>query len=354
MALVTFWIALSGLVYVYFGYPLLLLIWCRLARRPVHKAQQEPTVSLVIAMHNERARVHQRLQNCLTLDYPPEKLQIIVALDAPTDGTDGIVAGYGKSIEVVHSTRHIGKAAALNQAMAVARGELVIFTDARQQFETNVIRELAANFSDPAVGAVSGGLILLDEHGHEAGDSASAYWRYEKKLRAMESAIHSVPGATGAIYAIRRKLFQPLPPRTILDDVLIPMRIVLAGWRAVFDPAARAYDIASASPEHEYLRKRRTLAGNYQLLVELPELLLPWRNPIFVQFVSHKVGRLLSPYCLVALFIANLFLEGPVYRTILGAQVLWYALAAAGWLISTRTASQRILRRDALDGRSRL
>jgi hypothetical protein len=155
----------------------------------------------------------------------------------------------------------------------------------------------------------------------------------------MESDIHSVPGATGAIYAIRRTLFVPLAAETILDDVVIPLRIVLGGKRAIFEPAARALDTVSRNPQREYEKKQRTLTGNYQLLVEMPQLLFPWRNPIFVQFVSHKVGRLVVPYCLVALFISNLFLRDGLYGVLLIAQGFWYLSAYAGWLTSTRESA---------------
>jgi cellulose synthase/poly-beta-1,6-N-acetylglucosamine synthase-like glycosyltransferase len=331
MAEAIFWTALAGIAYVYAGYPLLLLAWRRWGHWPVLKRYQEPSVSLVIAMRNERNNVVRRLQNCFDLDYPAHKLQVIVSLDAPTDGTHDLVREYaGKGVEVACSAVHRGKAEALNSGVAIATGEVLVFADARQRFDTRAIRELVANFADASVGAVSGELMILDDQAEEAGDAVGAF------LRAMESGIHSVPGATGAIYAIRRELFVPLPAGTILDDVVIPMRIVLAGKRVIFDPAARAYDVASQSAKSEYERKTRTLAGNYQLFAQMPELLAPWRNPIFVQLVSHKLGRLLVPYCLAALFISNLFLLHDLYSVVLVGQVLWYALAGAGWLVSTR------------------
>jgi cellulose synthase/poly-beta-1,6-N-acetylglucosamine synthase-like glycosyltransferase len=342
MAETILWTALAGIVYVYAGYPLLLLAWRMWGRRPVRKRRYEPSVSLVIAMRNERTNVRAKMQNCLNLDYPPGKLQVIVSLDASTDGTEALVRDYaGKGVEVVSSPVHRGKAEALNSGVAIATGSIVLFADARQQFGKGAVRELVANFADASVGAVSGELVLLDEQGKESSDAAGAYWRYEKGLRAMESEIHSVPGATGAIYAIRRELFAPLAAGTILDDVVIPMRIVQAGKRVIFEPAARAYEFASQSAKSEYERKVRTLAGNYQLLARMPELLAPWRNPIFVQFLSHKVGRLLVPYCLAALFISNLFLLHGFYLTIMIGQVLWYALAGAGWLASTRDSKVR-------------
>jgi cellulose synthase/poly-beta-1,6-N-acetylglucosamine synthase-like glycosyltransferase len=186
------------------------------------------------------------------------------------------------------------------------------------------------------VGAVSGALVLLDAQAKEASDGVGLYWRYEKKLRAMESDIHSVPGATGAIYAIRRELFTPLPTGTILDDVVVPMRIVLGGKRAIFDPSARAYGAVTQTPDMEYEKKKRTLTGNYQLFAEMPELLVPWHNPIFVQLMSHKVGRLIVPYCLAVLFISNLFLLDGLYRVALVIQVTWYIMACVGWFVSQR------------------
>lgn len=337
MAEVIFSIALACTVYVYAGYPLVLLAWRWWQGQPVRKRYQEPNVSLVIAMHNERNNVQPKMQNCFELDYPRARLQVIVSLDAPTDGTDSLVREYAdKGVEAVYSSVHRGKAETLNSGVAVATGEIVVFADARQMFDKRAVRELAANFADTSVGAASGELVLLDEQGKETSDAAGAYWRYEKGLRAMESDIHSVPGATGAIYAIRRALFTPLRAGTILDDVVVPMRIVLAGKRVVFDSAARAYEVASRNANSEYERKIRTLAGNYQLIVQMPELLAPWRNRIFVQFISHKLGRLLVPYCLVALFISNLFLLHGAYLIVLVGQILWYSMACAGWLISTR------------------
>src|SRR5579863_915979 len=339
MATIIFWISLVGVAYVYIGYPLVLMAWRRLAGRPVRKRSHEPTVSLVIAMGNEAGNVLPKMRNCRDLDYPPDKLQVIVSLDAPTDSTYELLRDrVSPGVTIVFSPIRGGKAAAVNRGVAAATGEILVFGDASQRLEPNALRELVANFADESVGAVSGALILLDEHAREACDGAGAYWRYEKALRAMESDIHSVPGATGAIYAVRRSLFAPLSAGTILDDVVVPMRIVLGGHRAVFDPAARAYDAVSDSAECEYRRKRRTLTGNYQLLAEMPELLSCRRNPIFVQFISHKVGRLLVPYCLAALFISNLFVMHGAYPAAFAAQVLFYCTAAAGRLIPNRAA----------------
>ncbi|MDP9055206.1 MAG: glycosyltransferase family 2 protein [Acidobacteriota bacterium] len=338
-----FWISLLVTLWVYMGYPLLLIVWRAIRRRPVRKIYQEPTVSIVLAMHNESHTVQAKMLNCFALDYPADKLQIIVSLDAPSDNTEDLLEPWEqRGVKVVRSNVRKGKAAAINAAMPFASGEIVLFGDARQRLSENALRELVANFSDPAVGAVSGELVLLDQNGEESKEGVGLYWRYEKALRAMESEISSVPGSTGAIYAIRRNLFQPLPQGTILDDVLIPMRIVLNGKRAIFEPAARAYDQVTLTPELEFEKKRRTLMGNYELLFQAPELLLPGRNPILVQFFSHKVGRLIVPWCLVALLMSNLFLLHGFYLLFLIAQVLFYTFALAGGVMSRRKEDLKV------------
>ena len=336
-----FWLSFALVVYVYFGYPAILALRRRIARRPVRKAYWEPAVSIVIAAHNERQRIETKLQNCLSLDYPKRKMQIIVSLDGPTDGSEFVVWKYvSKGVDLVHSKEHRGKAAALNAALKRATGEIVVFADARQTFDRSAIRELAANFADPDVGAVSGELLLMDESEQEAASGVGLYWRYEKCLRAMETEIHSIAGATGAIYAIRRELYEDLPEDTLLDDVLTPLRIVLKGNRVVFDPAAKAYDTVACCPLAEYGRKVRTLAGNYQLLGQLPQLMLPWKNPIFFQFISHKVGRLLVPYALILLLVTNVFLLRGFYAVTLALQAAWYLSAAAGYALSRREITE--------------
>jgi biofilm PGA synthesis N-glycosyltransferase PgaC len=345
-----FWTAFAIVFYVYLGYPGVLMLWRCACSRPARKRACEPTVSIVIAAHNERDTIEARLQNCLALDYPKRKLQILVSLDGPTDGSEFIVwKCVPLGVELIHSKQHSGKATALNRALRRATGEIVVFADARQVFHPRAIRELVANFSDESVGAVSGELVLVSspsELRHSVEESATdigLYWRYEKLLRSMESDIHSIGGATGAIYAIRRNLYRDLPPDTILDDVLTPLRIVLGGMRAVFDPEAKAYDAVSCCALAEYGRKVRTLAGNYQLLAHVPQVLLPWRNPIFFQFLSHKLGRLVVPWALLALFITNVFMLRGIYVVTFSLQAAWYLCAVLGYVFAKRDTEEPVL-----------
>ena len=334
MAKATFWISFATIFYVYVGYPLLLLAWRSVARRPRQKRFWEPSVTIVMAAYNERDTIEKKLINFHELDYPRDLLQIIVSLDGSTDGTAEFIQTFeNEGIDVLSDPQHSGKATTLNRAVLAAHGEVIVFVDSRQRLEPNAIRELVANFQDQTVGAVSGELILVDPKASTNGQAADAiglYWRYEKWLRTLESDIHSTVGATGALYAIRRNFFKPLPENTILDDVAIPMQTVLAGRRIVFEPAARAYDKVACCPKAEFGRKVRTLMGNYQLLAKTPALLLPWRNPACLQFVSHKVGRLIVPYFLAALFLSNLFLMQGFYGTAFALQCAWYLLACAG------------------------
>jgi cellulose synthase/poly-beta-1,6-N-acetylglucosamine synthase-like glycosyltransferase len=220
--------------------------------------------------------------------------------------------------------------------VAQAGAEILVLTDARQRLAVDAVRELAANFADPAVGAVSGELHLDEDSPSAVGQGVGLYWTYEKWIRQAESRLDSSVGVTGAIYAVRRSLFRALDPRTILDDVAVPMSAVLAGYRVVFEPGARAMDSVAESPAREYRRKVRTLAGNYQLLRLEPALLLPWRNRLFWQFVSHKVSRLAVPWCLLVLLAASAVLarERAAYAVAFALQAGFYLLAALGWAMS--------------------
>lgn len=338
-----FWTSAGIILYVYVGYPLLLAAWSRWRRRPVHRRSWEPTVSVVIAAHDEAEHIAAKLDDCLALEYPASKLDVVVALDGPDDGTDRIVQRYAEReprIRACFSKHRRGKAAALNLALARADGEVLVFTDARQRLDPQAVRELVATLADEDVGSVSGELVLVDEEGREASECVGLYWRYEKGLRQMESHVHSMLGATGALYAIRRDDVAPLPEGTILDDMLVPLRAVLRGKRAVFEPRARAYDRLSP-PQWEYQRKIRTLTGNYQLLRLMPDLLRPRRNPVFVQLLSHKVGRLLVPHCLLALYVSSALLLDGFYALAFHAQTAWYGLALIGPLLIHKEGETR-------------
>jgi cellulose synthase/poly-beta-1,6-N-acetylglucosamine synthase-like glycosyltransferase len=233
-------------------------------------------------------------------------------------------------VRVVELPGAVGKAAALTEGVALARGEVVVFADVRQTWAPDALTRLLENFADPEVGAVSGDLVIESAPGVLAG--VALYWRFEKWLRVCESRVWSMVGATGAISAVRRELFRPIPPGALLDDVYWPLCVALGGRRVVHDPLARAFDRLPPRAADELGRKLRTLTGNFQLLTLLPAALLPWRNPVWLQLVSHKVMRLLVPWALLLLAPLSLALPAPLWWWALGAQAAGYGLALLGLL----------------------
>jgi biofilm PGA synthesis N-glycosyltransferase PgaC len=347
-----FWTATFVIFYVYAGYPLLLWAWVRVFPRPHRKAATPrdgswPSLSIVVAARNEAARLPARIGNLLELRYPGRK-QIIVVSDGSTDDTVQVVGEYLAERSVPPAAVQVlevpagGKPRALNAGVAAATGEILVFADARQRFALDALLHLVANFADERVGGATGEL-LLDCEGparteSTIGDGVGLYWKYEKWLRRNESAVWSTLGATGAIYALRRRLWTPLPPDTLLDDVLAPMRAVLQGYRIVFEERAAAFDHASADAAAESRRKTRTLAGNYQILGQEPRILVPFANPVWLQYTSHKLGRLLVPWALLLAFATSAALARShwFYTAALTVQVVFYALAAYGAYLEHR------------------
>lgn len=342
-----FWVAAAVVFYTWVGYPALIALLARWRPAPpVRRAKVEPTVSVVIAVHNEEDCIEAKLAGCLALDYPADRLEVVVASDGSDDRTDALVAGYAPGRARLVRRPRGGKAAALNAGVAEARGEILVLTDAREELDAGAVRALVCDFADPRVGAASGELHLRLPDEPEGGEGFGLYWRYEKAIRRAESAFDSTVGVTGALWALRRELHVPLDPRTILDDVALPMEVVLAGFRVVFEPGARVYDRISDPPRREYQRKNRTLAGNYQLLALRPALLDPRRNRLFFQLFSHKVARLVVPWCLLVLLLTSASLArggGWIYVSALLAQLGFYAVAGCGWLRSRYGRGPRFL-----------
>jgi len=241
-----FWSAAGLIAYAYIGYPCWLWLRRRWWSRPVRASEYTPTISVVMVVRNETAHLEPKLRNLFSLDYPAQQTEFIIVSDGSTDETNEVLHRHENHpwLRVILSPESRGKAAGLNDAVAAAQGELIVFTDARQRVEVGALRELARNFADPEVGCASGELMIGDPETGETAQGVGLYWRIEKEIREMESACRSVAGATGALYAARRKLVPQLPPGTILDDVYIPMHVVRQGFRVVFAPEARAWDIA--------------------------------------------------------------------------------------------------------------
>lgn len=356
---ILFWISALIIVYAYFGYPLVLYAVSIFFKKPVAKQPFEPKVSVIMSAFNEEKNIEKKLDNLLKLDYPEDKLEILVGSDGALDMTDQIISRVtSKRVRFFKFVRNQGKPAILNSLVHEAGGTILVFTDVRQEFDPEAVKELVANFSDSEVGCVSGELYFkhpgergmvngkwVDENGPRSPEFNShvpsplprapsvargigAYWSYEKFLRRKESEIGSMMGATGAIYAIRRKLYRDVPSNMLVDDMYIPLSIIEQGYRAVFDAQAKAYDDPSQQAAQELKRKIRTLAGNYQIFFGFKRLFDFRQSPVAWQFFSHKLLRVLVPYFLILIFLANLFLlSNSFYRILFLGQILFYATA---------------------------
>lgn len=322
--MVVFGFSVLLIVYVLFGYPLLLKLW---PGKRIQIFASEPaqyrSVSVILPVRDGERWIQQKLESIFSLDYPQDLLQIIVVSDGSTDRTEEIVRGYGDRILLLRNP-HSGKATAINHALRYAAGEILFMTDVRQPIGIRALKILVACFDDPKVGVASGELIIRKSDNTEE-EHVGLYWEYEKWIRKRHSAIDSVMGATGAIYAMRRKLARELPPGTLLDDVQLPLSAFFQGYRILFVEEARAYDNPTALNQ-EFHRKVRTLAGVYQVLSVYPQLLGP-QNRMWIHFVSHKLGRLLLPYLLLTALISSFFLPFPLGTLAVAAQAIFYVVA---------------------------
>jgi biofilm PGA synthesis N-glycosyltransferase PgaC len=326
-----FCLSFTLVAYTYFGYAAWLWLEARVHRRPIIQNPITPDVSIIIAARNEEARLPAKLENLHLLNYPRERMQIVIASDGSTDRTASILRENASAIVPVILDQSSGKACALNEAVKQATGEVLVFQDVRQIVDPDAISELVSCFADPAVGAVSGELVLDTNGAAPSTDALGIYWKIEKFVRKLESASGSVVGVTGALYAIRRELYTDIPPGTILDDVFVPMHIARLGRRVVFQPAAIATDQIFSEKGKEFSRKVRTLTGNFQLLRIAPWL-ITLANPLLFRFVSHKLLRLAVPLLLILMLVASGVTQGPFYRAVFWLQILFYSLAILGAL----------------------
>ena len=317
--------------YIVLGYPLLLIRgkWSTAPR--VRKDMGfQPTVSVIMAVHNGAAHLRAKLEILAALDYPPDRVQIIVVSDGSTDETESIAERFlverfkGAPVTLLKVVRG-GKAAALNRALEIASGEILFLTDVRQPLDPLALSHLAANFADPTVGAVTGELKLLPGEDGEHKDM-DLYWRYEILARTRHSDIDSLFTTTGCIYAMRRALAEPIPPDTLTDDATMALRAFFRGYRVIFDPAAIAYDYPAVAGT-EFRRRFRTLAGLWQLHARMPQIFTR-RNRMRLHFLSHKFSRLVLPWALLLFAGASIALPASLFRTLLLAGELAFVLLA--------------------------
>ena len=347
-----FWLSAAIMVYAYAGYPVMIFCLGRRRGQPKRPAAAEgdlPTVSLIIAAHNEAAWIAARLRNALELDYPSEKLEVILASDGSTDGTNQAVRRFGHPrVRLLDFTQRRGKAAALNAAVPLARGELIMFTDANTFWDPAAARALAAWFRDPVIGVVGGKLQLIDSRTGNNVDSL--YWRYETFVKQCEARLGVLLGANGAIYALRRSLYQPIPEDTIIDDFVIPLSAYLrTGCRMVYDASATAVEETPAQIRSEFGRRARIGAGGFQSIARLRGLMSLRHGWLAIAYVSHKVLRWFAPFAWIVLAASNVALVAqPMYRTLLMLQLLYAAVALVGGHIRGQQLACRLARAASL------
>lgn len=291
---------------VWLAYPLAVgaVAWGRMLARNRRRVSPAPVgsprVTCVLATREAGPAVRARITDLLAADYDSAHLNVVVGLDRNASCLPAELGDLGPRVRVVQAARP-GKPSALNAAVAAADGDVLVFADTYQRFDPAAIRHLVGALTDPAVGAVSGNL----ERGEKwRWQPVTVYWRMERWLRLQESSVHSCVGVTGAIYAMRAANWRDLPGDVLCDDLHVPMRLVTEGKRVVFEPRAVARDARDVPTQDEFRRKVRTLTGNFQLCRSMPDLMVPWRNPIWLQFVCHKLLRLLSPYLLLGILVS--------------------------------------------------
>jgi cellulose synthase/poly-beta-1,6-N-acetylglucosamine synthase-like glycosyltransferase len=332
---VIFWLAASILAATYVGLPALTILRGRFLRRPYRSTDITPPVSVIIAAHNEVAVIGDRIENLLSLDYPRDSLEIVIASDGSTDGTDAVVAAYAdRGVRLIAPGR-VGKGAALEAAVAASSSDILVFSDANSQYAPGAIRALVRPFADEDVGGVAGNQVYLPK-GHAAADAIElgerGYWDFDRLLKRSQSAAGSVTNGTGAIYAIRREHFGPIP-EGITDDMLDTMRVVDQGRRLVFAEDAMAFEPVAPSSELEFRRKVRIMTRSFRCLVLMRRLFDPRRTGWYaIQLFWHKVMLRTAVLPLIALAIVSpaLWNYGPIYRLATVGQAVCYGLAVAG------------------------
>ncbi len=331
-----FWISAALVVYVYLGYPVLVYIYSR--PRPVHNRdlpEELPTVTLLISAFNEEACISDKLENSLALDYPTDRLQIIVLSDQSSDRTDEIVESFqGRGVALLRMTERGGKTLGLNDGVKNSSSDFVVFSDANAMYRHDAIRALIAPFTNPKVGAVIGQSTYADAES-DAGESESLYWKYETWIKVLESRASSVVGGDGAIYSVRRSLFKPMAA-DVLSDFVNPLQVVEQGFQCVFEPRAVSVEGVAESFDKEFSRKVRIVNRAWRATMSMKHLLNPLRYGIFAwQLFSHKLLRWLVPAFLLLLLITNIILieNGTFYRLFFLAQIFCYGLAALGAIL---------------------
>lgn len=341
IAEIIFWGGIFIIFYTYVGYPLIVYLII-LFRKKVIRPHPEylPTVTLLIAAYNEEHFIEKKIQNSLDLDYPADKMTIVIISDGSTDNTNSIVERYPQ-IDLLFQPERRGKLAALNRAMGAVRTDLVVMSDANTILNQQCIRHLVTHFADPATAGVAGEKKIITT-GNAVGDGEGLYWKYESFLKKLDSDLHTTVGAAGELFCMRTAEYRRLPENIIIEDFVQSLLLCERGFRVHYEPKSFSIESASFSIKDEMERKIRISAGGFQAIIYLRKLLNPFRQPLTsFQYFSHRVLRwTLCPLALLAIFLTNIYLAAtaPLYAILLVLQIAWYLAAAAGWVNAVRNS----------------
>lgn len=331
-----FWSSIGLAMYVYVGYPMLVFALARIRPRKTRKADIEPTLSLIITAYNEERAIRQKIENSLALDYPKERLEIIVASDCSGDRTDEIVEEYEeRRVELVRQPHRGGKTAAQNLAVEHAAGEIIVFSDATSMYRPDALRMLVRNFADEFVGCVAGKLIYVDPEKTDVGTGARSYWEYETLLKESESRVCSLIGVSGCIYAVRRASYKPMYPEAC-SDFLIATVVFRQGLRTVYEPEALCTEETNQIGEKEMRMRVRVISQTFTDLWRNRDMMNPFRSGFYaVQLVSHKLLRYSVPLFITATFVSSaaLAFSSFLFLIMFALQMLFLAAAASAWAL---------------------
>jgi cellulose synthase/poly-beta-1,6-N-acetylglucosamine synthase-like glycosyltransferase len=334
---IIFWFSLGICFHVYIGYPLIMVVLAKVFSNPVKRGPDLPTVTLLIAAYNEERAIREKIENSLALDYPEDKLEIVVVADGSIDGTVSVVSEYDdRKVTLHYDPKRRGKALAVARTVPLTQGEIIVFSDANNLYRPDVIQKIVANFADKSVGAVTGQKYLSDS-GSALGKSENLYWKYESLIRKAESQVHSTPGAIGEIFALRRELFRSPEFPVINEDFFGALQIIRQGYRVIYDPEAISEEQPSSNARVEFIRRSRIGAGSIQALLGLSKWLRGAPLFIYFQVISHRLMRPLVPFFMVLALVTNVWLvseeplrEGSLFDVIFMLQLLFYGFAIIG------------------------
>nr|MBC7613743.1 glycosyltransferase family 2 protein [Pseudopedobacter sp.] len=353
--IIIFWVSLFIIFYTFFGYGIFLFFLLRIKRlfvKPFQFKENEvlPTVSLIIAAFNEADIIEEKIKNCLELDYPKDKIQIIFITDGSSDETSTIISRT-KEVELLHQDIRAGKMAAIKRAIPFIKGEITVFTDANTFLNKAAVKQLVKHYQNPKVGAVAGEKrIMVADSADASAAGEGFYWKYESALKKWDYELYSNVGAAGELFSIRTGLYQPVESDTIIDDHMIAMRIAENGFIIAYEPGAYAMETASADSKEELKRKIRIAAGGIQSIIRLKKSANPFNYPILTfQYISHRVLRwAITPWLMILVLILNIIIcvyynNLFIYQLILLGQIVFYLASLTGYLLESKKIKIKIL-----------